>query len=188
MERVRRISYSTIRGGENICAALFFMGVFLGTLIFNFHGGKYADWFLISMNVTQSGYQQIKLSYSRLFWYILEHRGKRFALLWFGEMTQFRKKIRWGFAFYYGISIGLIESALSHKSGILGVIEFFLLFFPHYLIYGYNWKFLQDFRIKERKIVWTILEITLFLLGIITEVFVNTAILRKYYEMISFVR
>lgn len=184
----KRITYSVLQGSEGMCAALFLTGILAGTLIFNCHGGKYAAQFLIAMNLSQAGYQQIQISYGRLAWYILERRGKRFALLWFCEMTRFQRQVRYLFSLYYGLSAGLLQSALCHKNGVFGILEFVLLLFPHYFIYALDWKGLQGFMARERRTILTVKILLLFLFGILLEVYVNTAILQKYYEILSSVR
>jgi len=184
----KRITYSVLQGSEGICAALFLTGILAGTLIFNCHGGKYAAQFLIAMNLSQAGYQQVQISYGRLAWYILERRGKRFALLWFCEMTRFQRQIRYLFALYYGLSAGMLQSALCHKNGILGILEFVLLLFPHYIIYTLLWKGVQGFMARNKRAFLVIEILFLFLMGILLEVYVNTAILQKYYEILSSIR
>lgn len=187
-EKRKRITYSVLQSSEGVCAALFFTGILVGTLLFNCHGGKYAAQFLILMNLSQEGYQQITISYGRLAWYILERRGKRFALLWFCEMTRFQRHIRYLFALYYGLSAGFFQSALCHKNGVLGILEFVLLLFPHYFIYALDWKGLQGFMAREKRGILSLKILLLFLVGILLEVYVNTAILQKYYEILTSVR
>lgn len=114
VEKRKRITYSVLQSSDGICAALFLAGILLGTFIFNFFGGRYAEQFFVAMNLSQAGYQQVKISHSRLIGYILEKRGKRFALLWFCEMTRFQRQVRYGFSLYYGLSAGVLQSALCH--------------------------------------------------------------------------
>lgn len=187
-EKRRRITYSVLQGSEGICAAFFLAGILVGTLLFNFHGGRYAEQFLIAMNLSQAGYQQVKISHSRLMWYILERRGKRFALLWFCEMTRFQRQVRYGFALFYGFSAGIFQSAFCHQKGIVGVFEFLLLLFPHYFFYGLDWKGIQGFMGKERRGRLSFKILLIFLIGVVLETYLNTAILQKYYELITSVR
>lgn len=188
VEKRKRITYSVLQGSEGICAALFLTGILVGTLIFNFHGGKYAERFFIAMDLSQAGYQQVKISHSRLLWYILERRGKRFAFLWFCEMTRFQRQVRYFFSFFYGFSAGILQSALCHQKGILGVLEFLLLLFPHYLCYGLDWKGMQGFMGTERRGRLTFKILFIFLLGVVLETYLNTAILQKYYSFTASVR
>lgn len=188
VDKRKRITYSVLQGSDGICAALFLAGILVGTLIFNFHGGRYAEQFLIAMNVSQAGYQQVKISYGRLMWYILERRGKRFALLWFCEMTRFQRQVRYIFSLYYGLSAGILQSALCHQKGMLGVLEFLLLLFPHYIFYALDWKGMQGFMGRGRRGSLAIKIFVIFMIGVVLETYLNTAILRKYYEFISFIR
>ncbi|MCX4268966.1 MAG: hypothetical protein OSJ62_09940 [Lachnospiraceae bacterium] len=188
VEKRRSITDSVVQGSEGVCAVLFLAGILAGTLIFNFYGGHYAEQFLIAMNLSQMGYQQVEIFYPRLIWYILERRGKRFAVLWFGEMTRFQKQIRCLFALYYGLSAGILQSAFCHQKGIFGILEFLILLFPHYFFYGLDWKGIQGFRRKERKGRLAVRILFIFLIGVLAEAYFNTAILQKYYEFVTFVR
>jgi len=188
VEKNKKITYSILQGSERKCAALFLAGVLAGTLIFNIYGRKYAAQFFIFMNLSQDGYQQIQISYGRLMWYIFEKRGKRFALLWFSEMTRFHNQMRYLFSAYYGLSAGVLQSALCHQNGVFGILEFILLLFPHYLIYMLTFKGLQGFMGKQRKGVVAVKILFLFLFGIFVEAYVNTTILQKCYEFLTSVR
>ncbi len=188
VEKRKQIPYTALQKSEGIYAIWFLVGILAGTLIFNFHGGRYTEQFLIAMNLSQMGYQQVKILHGRLLWYILERRGKRFLLLWFCEMTRFQKQVRFFFALYYGLSAGILQSALCHQRGILGVLEFILLLFPHYFFYGLDWKGMQGFVRKERKGVLAFKILLIFFIGVIVEAYFNTAILQKYYEFITLVR
>lgn len=188
VEKRKQITYSVMQGSEGVCAILFLAGILAGTLIFNFHGGQYAEQFLIAMNLSQAGYQQVQISHPRLIWYILERRGKRFAILWFSEMTRFQRQVRYVFSLYYGLSAGILQSAFCHQKGILGVLEFLLLLFPHYFFYGLDWKGMQGFMGKERRGSLSFKILLIFFIGVLLEAYLNTAILQKYYEFITFVR
>lgn len=188
VEKRRPVADSVVQGSEGVCAILFLVGILAGTLIFNFYGGRFAEQFLIAMNLSQTSYQQVKIFHPRLILYILERRGKRFAILWFGEMTRFQRQIRYLFALYYGLSAGILQSAFCHQKGILGVLEFLILLFPHYFFYGLDWKGVQGFSRKERKGRLAFRILFIFLIGVLLEAYLNTAILQKYYEFVTFIR
>jgi hypothetical protein len=175
------------------------IGFFGGILFTNFFGKTYVlgigvlgEYFLIH-------FQYTKINYNQLFFYIFQERFKFLFIILILGITNIGIPVICGFFLWIGFTGGVFLSVAILKFGlkglavsIAGVIPHFLVYVPLFIIYAdkvMDKKLTQKIKYKKENvkadILFVLIGIGLWMIGILMESYLNPPILKKMIEILQ---
>lgn len=181
---------------------VYFISFFLGILLANILGFEQLEQYGILNEYFIKQLLYVSINYNELFLYVVENRGVIFLLLLVFSITRLGMPVHFLYIAWNGFSFGVAMVSVIANFGIKGILVLCGFLFPQYLFYVllYLLIFVISCYWQERQesgqnpslgipkvmlvAVVIVLLVGFFMLGVITESYVNPYIIEKIVKIL----